>query len=182
MEAGGLPAGGGGGLLLGEGGMLPDGVPITAGGGAGDAGTGAGGGVLGGGGGRGGGRAEAKALERALTASCRVELPGIYFAFNSARLEPASDGAIAAIAEVLARHPEWKATLEGHTDSIGSASANQALSERRVESVRARLVEAHQLDPARLRVAGHGANRPKEPNATIEGRARNRRVELVRDC
>ena len=124
----------------------------------------------------------AAALERELSASCRVELPGIYFAFNSAHLAPASDAAIAAIAGILARHPDWTATLEGHTDSIGSATANKTLSGRRVAAVRARLVEQHQVNPARLKVAGFGAARPREPNATIEGRARNRRVELVRDC
>ena len=128
------------------------------------------------------GAAGAAALERELAASCRVELPGIYFAFNSAHLAPASDRAIATIAGILARHPDWTATLEGHTDSIGSAAANKALSERRVDAVRARLVERHQVSSARFRVAGYGASRPREPNSTIEGRARNRRVELVRDC
>ena len=128
------------------------------------------------------GTAGAGALERELTASCRVELPGIYFAFNSAHLDPASDRAIATLAGILGRHPDWTATLEGHTDSIGSAAANKSLSERRVEAVRLRLVEQHRVSPGRLRVAGYGAARPREPNRTIEGRARNRRVELVRDC
>ena len=120
--------------------------------------------------------------ERELSTSCRAELAGIYFAFNSALLAPASDDAIASIASILARHPDWTATLEGHTDSIGSAVANKELSERRVAAVRARLIERYKLDPARLKVAGHGDTRPRETNATIEGRARNRRVELVRDC
>jgi outer membrane protein OmpA-like peptidoglycan-associated protein len=126
--------------------------------------------------------ASVAALERELASSCRVELPGIYFAFNSARLDPASDLSIAALADVFARHSEWTATLEGHTDSIGSAATNQALSERRVEAVRARLVDQHKVSPGRLRVVGFGAARPRESNATIEGRARNRRVELVRQC
>jgi outer membrane protein OmpA-like peptidoglycan-associated protein len=128
------------------------------------------------------GAAAAAALERQLAGSCRVELPGIYFAFNSAHLAPASDRAIAALAGVLTRHPDWTATLEGHTDSVGGTAANTALSERRVEAVRRRLVEQHQISPGRLRLAGYGAARPREPNSTIEGRARNRRVELVRDC
>jgi outer membrane protein OmpA-like peptidoglycan-associated protein len=128
------------------------------------------------------GKPDVAALERELASACRAELPGIYFAFNSAHLAPASDRAIATIAAILARHPAWTATLEGHTDSIGSAAANKALSERRVAAVRARLVEQHKVDPVRLKVAGLGATRPREPNATIEGRARNRRVELVRDC
>jgi outer membrane protein OmpA-like peptidoglycan-associated protein len=128
------------------------------------------------------GRPDVASLERELASACRAELPGIYFAFNSAQIAPASDRAIAALAGMLARHPDWTATLEGHTDSIGSAAANQSLSERRVAAVRARLVERHQVSAARLKVAGIGAARPREPNATIEGRARNRRVEFVRDC
>ena len=124
----------------------------------------------------------AGALEQQLTTSCRVELPGIYFGFNSAHIDPASDGAIAAIAGILARHPGWTATLEGHTDSIGSVTANKTLSERRVAAVRARLVGQYTVDGARLRVTGFGSARPRETNASIEGRARNRRVELVRDC
>jgi outer membrane protein OmpA-like peptidoglycan-associated protein len=122
------------------------------------------------------------ALEGTLASACRVELPGIYFAFNSAVLDPASDRTIASIAAILARHPDWTATLEGHSDSIGSAASNLALSQRRVDAVRRRLVEGHKVSPARLKTAGLGSARPREPNATIEGRARNRRVELVREC
>jgi outer membrane protein OmpA-like peptidoglycan-associated protein len=121
-------------------------------------------------------------LEGALGSSCRVELPGIYFAFNSAELDPASDPAIAALAEVLARHPDWTGTIEGHTDSVGTGVANLALSERRAAALRDRLVSTHKVDPARLVTQGYGSSRPREPNATIEGRARNRRVEMVRAC
>jgi outer membrane protein OmpA-like peptidoglycan-associated protein len=121
-------------------------------------------------------------LELGLTASCRVELPGIYFAFNSAVLDSTSNRTVAAVAGVLAKHPDWTVTLEGHTDSIGSAAANRLLSERRVAAVRARLVDRHKVDAGRLETAGLGSARPRESNTTIEGRARNRRVELVRDC
>jgi len=121
-------------------------------------------------------------LEGALASTCRVELPGIYFAFNSAVLEPASDPAIAALADVLARHPDWTGTIEGHTDSIGTAESNLALSDRRSAAVRDRLTGAHRIEPARLATKGYGSSRPREPNTTIEGRARNRRVELVRAC
>ncbi|HEU5040426.1 MAG TPA: OmpA family protein [Gemmatimonadales bacterium] len=122
------------------------------------------------------------ALEGALRSSCRVELPGIYFAFNSADLDPASDAAIAALAEVLGRHPDWTGTIEGHTDSVGTSAANLALSERRAAALRDRLVSAHKVAPARLDTKGFGSSRPRESNSTIEGRARNRRVELVRTC
>jgi outer membrane protein OmpA-like peptidoglycan-associated protein len=124
----------------------------------------------------------ARELEVGLTADCRVELPGIYFAFNSAILDSASNRTIAAVAGVLAKHPDWTVTLEGHTDSIGSAASNRTLSEHRVEAVRASLVNRHKVDPARLKTAGFGRDRPRESNRTVEGRARNRRVELVREC
>jgi outer membrane protein OmpA-like peptidoglycan-associated protein len=121
-------------------------------------------------------------LERELDAQCRVELPGVYFAFNSAQIAPASDRALAQVAAALARHPEWSLAVEGHTDSIGTAAANQTLSVRRAEAVRARLAERHKLNTGNWKATGYGASRPRESNATIEGRARNRRVELVRAC
>ena len=122
------------------------------------------------------------ALEQQLATVCRVELPGIYFAFNSALIDPGSDRALSHLAAVLARHPDWTLAIEGHTDSIGTAAANQALSERRAEAVRARLAAEHGVDSRAWKAVGYGASRPREPNATIEGRARNRRVELVRAC
>jgi outer membrane protein OmpA-like peptidoglycan-associated protein len=127
-------------------------------------------------------RLDLPALERSLSTDCRAELPGVYFGFNSAVLDAASDRTIAEVAALLAKHPDWSVTLEGHTDSIGSAAANRTLSERRVEAVRARLVSQHRVDESRLRTSGLGSARPREPNTTIEGRARNRRVELVRQC
>lgn len=121
-------------------------------------------------------------VEAALSSACRVELPGIYFAFDSAELNPASEGVIAGLAGILDRHTDWRTTVEGHTDSIGSASANRILSERRAQEVRTRLITAHGIGAERLVARGHGADHPREDNSTIEGRARNRRVELVREC
>jgi OmpA-OmpF porin, OOP family len=125
---------------------------------------------------------EGKVLEEELDASCRLELPGVYFAFGTATIDPISDRALAEVARVLARHRDWRFTVEGHTDSIGTAAANQALSKRRAEAVLARLGTRHEVDTRGWAATGYGASRPREPNATIEGRARNRRVELVRDC
>jgi outer membrane protein OmpA-like peptidoglycan-associated protein len=124
----------------------------------------------------------ARVMEEQLDEKCRLELPGVYFAFGTAAIDPISDRALAELAQALAPHPEWTFTVEGHTDSVGTAAANQALSRRRAEAVRARLAERHKLDTHAWGAVGYGATRPKEPNATIEGRARNRRVELVRDC
>lgn len=124
----------------------------------------------------------AREIERDLASTCRVELPGVYFAFNSAALDPASDRALASVADILTRHRDWSVVIEGHTDSIGGDAPNRALSERRAAAVRDRLVTRHRIDGSRLQSAGYGASKPREPNETIEGRARNRRVELARNC
>jgi len=121
-------------------------------------------------------------VERELATSCRAELPGIYFAFNSAALDPASEPALAEVSKLLAKHADWTFAIEGHTDNIGGDASNQTLSTHRAESVRDALTARYHIAPARLRSAGFGATRPREPNTTIEGRARNRRVELVRPC
>jgi outer membrane protein OmpA-like peptidoglycan-associated protein len=120
-----------------------------------------------------------ESLDRALTSACRVELPGVYFGSNSAQLDPASDRALAAAAGMLARHRDWTVIIEGHTDSIGGADANRVLSDRRAAAVRERLVAGYRIASNRLRSVGQGSLRPREPNATIEGRARNRRVEAL---
>lgn len=120
-------------------------------------------------------------VEHDLEQSCRAELPGIYFAFASPDLEPPSEPAVDAVATLLAHHPDWSLAIEGHTDSIGDPMANQRLSVQRAGAVRMALVE-RRIAPGRLQSAGFGATRPRESNATVEGRARNRRVELVRNC
>lgn len=124
----------------------------------------------------------AAAIEPTLEKECSADLPGTYFAFGSAELEAGTAPALAAIARVLERHNDWTIRIEGHTDSVGTSAANADLSRRRAEAVRNALITQHRVSPARLTAAGFGAARPREPNATLEGRARNRRVELVRPC
>lgn len=111
----------------------------------------------------------------------RTEVHGIYFDFGSAVLRPESDAALKQIADALGANREWSVRLEGHTDSIGTAERNQALSEARAASVKDALVTRFEIGADRLSTAGHGATRPKAPNDTLVGRARNRRVELVRE-
>jgi OOP family OmpA-OmpF porin len=125
---------------------------------------------------------ELRVMEGELNESCRLELPGVYFAFGTATIDPISDRALGTLAQALAPHRDWTFTVEGHTDSVGTAAANQTLSTRRAEAVRAWLAQHHGVDTHAWRAVGYGATRPRESNATIEGRARNRRVELVRDC
>jgi outer membrane protein OmpA-like peptidoglycan-associated protein len=121
-------------------------------------------------------------MESALAANCRVTVPGVYFEFDSDQLNPASAPRIREVGDLLRRHPEWPVTIEGHTDSVGGPRYNQDLSDRRAAALKRELVGTHGIPTARLSTRGYGASRPVEPNTTIEGRARNRRVELVRPC
>jgi outer membrane protein OmpA-like peptidoglycan-associated protein len=121
-------------------------------------------------------------LEAALRETCRVEVPGIYFDFNRASLNPLSRSTLNNIAGLLKREAAWQVTIEGHTDNVGSDAYNVDLSSRRAEAVRDALVNDSGINAARLKTAGFGESRPRETNDTIAGRARNRRVELVREC
>jgi outer membrane protein OmpA-like peptidoglycan-associated protein len=124
----------------------------------------------------------ARALEQQLARNCRVEIPGVYFAFGTAAIDAQSRRALDAVAQLLNAHADWSVVIEGHTDDIGSEAANLKLSEARAGAVRASLAGDHAVAASRLRAVGFGESRPRESNATLEGRARNRRVELVRPC
>jgi outer membrane protein OmpA-like peptidoglycan-associated protein len=119
-------------------------------------------------------------LERALRDQGRADVYDLYFEFNSDRIRDESQPTLLAIAAVLRRHPDWKIAIEGHTDSVASDAYNLDLSRRRAAAVKSALTSAHVIDPQRLTTAGFGESRPKDRNDTLEGRARNRRVELVR--
>lgn len=119
-------------------------------------------------------------IEQELSQDGRAELHGIYFDFGSATIRPESDPVLNEIADVLAKNPKWNLSVEGHTDNVGSDAANLELSRRRAEAVRDALVTRYDVSAARLATGGFGASQPKEPNTTLEGRARNRRVELAR--
>jgi outer membrane protein OmpA-like peptidoglycan-associated protein len=118
-------------------------------------------------------------LRKELAASGRARLYGILFDLDSARLRPESEPVLEEVVGLLAAEPDWRLTLEGHTDSTGSAAHNQSLSEQRAAAVKAHLV-GRGVDPARLATAGFGASRPVADNGSELGRAQNRRVELVR--
>ncbi|HLM81844.1 MAG TPA: OmpA family protein [Terriglobales bacterium] len=84
------------------------------------------------------------------------------------------------IAQVLQDHPDWKLTVKGHTDNIGGDTFNLDLSKRRAAAVKNALVKDYAIVPDRLLTDGFGRSRPVDSNDTLEGRARNRRVELCR--
>jgi outer membrane protein OmpA-like peptidoglycan-associated protein len=141
--------------------------------------------ISGGGGGAGaggpaGGAGDTGALERSLLDSGQADVYDIFFSFGSAELRAESTPTLERIAAVLRRYPDWRLTIAGHTDSIAADAHNLDLSRRRAAAVRDALVSRHGITAARLTTTGYGESRPKDTNDTLEGRARNRRVELVR--
>ncbi len=122
----------------------------------------------------------AKKIESDLQRAGRAEIYGIYFDFDSAEIRVESEPVLEEIAEALRKNPDWQLSIQGHTDNIGGDAHNQALSAHRAESVKRALVERYAIAPDRLTTAGFGAAQPKAPNDTMEGRALNRRVELVK--
>ncbi|MGC2856936.1 OmpA family protein [Novispirillum sp. DQ9] len=107
-----------------------------------------------------------------------VDVPqGVSFDFDSAELRPEGRDALRQVAGVLVNNPRTTIDVVGHTDSIGRPDYNQRLSERRAGAV-ADYLTAQRVQPARILVAGRGATQPIATNATEEGRARNRRVEI----
>ena len=101
----------------------------------------------------------------------------VLFDFNSSALRPESRSPLSDIAEVFARYPEQTISVEGHTDSVGSDSYNQRLSEQRADRVRDFLVDRG-VSSSRIRAIGYGETRPKASNSDAEGRQLNRRVEI----
>lgn len=116
----------------------------------------------------------------ALAKDKRVAVYGIYFDFAKATLKPESTPVLDEIASALQTNPDWNLIIEGHTDNVGGADYNLDLSNRRAQAVRDALVTRYHIDGARLSTVGYGFTRPKASNDTPEGRALNRRVELVR--
>lgn len=111
--------------------------------------------------------------------SLTVTMPqDILFAVDSAVVNPASQADLRALANSLNAYPNSRVVVVGHTDSTGSAAHNQALSERRASSVASVLIQ-NGVAPARITPVGRGENQPVATNQTPEGRALNRRVEII---
>ena len=119
-------------------------------------------------------------LERALQEQRRAVVYDLYFDFNSDALREESAPTLREIAEVLRRNPDWTLSIEGHTDDVASERFNLELSTRRAAAVKTALGSKFGIPDSRLTTAGFGESAPQDRNDTPEGRARNRRVELVR--
>jgi len=109
----------------------------------------------------------------------RLILKGVNFASDSWELTPASHAVLDEVAASLLAWPEVRVRIDGHTDSTNTDAHNQVLSENRAKAVKDYLVSKG-VDPSRLETKGWGESMPIADNATVEGRAINRRVELVR--
>lgn len=120
----------------------------------------------------------AEQLRRELEADGRVAIQ-VNFAVDKADILPSSQGQIDAVLALLRGQPGLKLAVEGHTDSTGSADRNRTLSTARARSVVAALTGAG-IAADRLQSRGFGPDQPVADNGTEDGRARNRRVELVR--
>ena len=119
-------------------------------------------------------------LERALAETGHADLYSIYFSFNSDDIREESEPTLREIQQILRRHPDWKLGISGHTDGIGGDASNLDLSKRRAAAVKTALVSRFGVSAGRLTTNGYGKSQPVDTNETPEGRARNRRVELVK--
>ena len=123
--------------------------------------------------------ADAAAFSNDIKATGRAAVYGIYFDTGKAEVKPESDAALREVAKLLSGDPQLKLLVVGHTDNVGQLEANMKLSQARAESVVKALTTKHGIAAARLKAQGAGPIAPVTTNRTDEGRAKNRRVELV---
>ena len=118
------------------------------------------------------------AMQKSLQDTGRVNLYGIHFDFDKDEIKPDSQPTIDEMIKLMRSNPEMKLQVVGHTDSQGLEPHNNDLSSRRAGSVTRALVQAG-IEAGRLSSRGAGSSEPVATNDTEDGRAKNRRVELV---
>ena len=117
--------------------------------------------------------ADAAAFSNDLKSTGHVAVYGIHFDTAKSELKPESTPALQEVAKLLASDPSLKLWVVGHTDGVGAIDANMKLSQARA------VTTTYKIAPARLKGYGVGPLAPVAPNAAEDGRAKNRRVELV---
>ncbi len=123
---------------------------------------------------------ETDVMYDALAAKGRWATQGILFETGKAELQPESRPVLKQIAAALKDHPELKILIEGHTDNVGTPAANLTLSTARAAAVKEALVSGFGVAGDRITTKGLGDTKPAALNTTAEGRAQNRRVEVVK--
>ncbi|OGG46018.1 MAG: hypothetical protein A3F84_26025 [Candidatus Handelsmanbacteria bacterium RIFCSPLOWO2_12_FULL_64_10] len=108
-----------------------------------------------------------------------VRLHGLTFKSGSAQLTPQNFLMLAKVQSAIREFPDAAVEVGGHTDSAGNDDYNQVLSERRAQAVRDHLLKSLNLPEGQITAVGYGETKPVANNATEEGRARNRRIDIV---
>jgi outer membrane protein OmpA-like peptidoglycan-associated protein len=123
--------------------------------------------------------ADAKFMAEVISSTGHVAVYGIYFDFNKWDIKPESEPALSEIAKLISTSPGLKVFIVGHTDNVGGIDFNMKLSQARADAVLKALVTKYKVSAQRLKPYGVGQLAPVATNKTEEGRAKNRRVELV---
>lgn len=108
-----------------------------------------------------------------------IRLVGLQFGVGQSNIERKNLDLLATVGKAIQMFPKSALTIEGHTDSHGGDGANLALSQKRADAVKQYLVSNLHIDPSRVNAVGYGETRPVANNETEEGRARNRRIDVV---
>jgi len=124
--------------------------------------------------------ADAAAFRNDIRSTGHAAVYGIYFDTGKAVIKPESAPAMGEIGKLLKADPQLKVFVVGHTDNAGAVEGNVKLSDARAQAVMQALIRDQGIAPARLRASGCGQYAPVASNDSEEGRAKNRRVELVK--
>ena len=122
----------------------------------------------------------AEGLAKEIDKTGHVSIYGIYFDTDKTEIKAGSEATLKEIGKLLRQYPQLKVFIVGHTDNVGSLNYNLELSQRRAEAVVAALIKQQGVDPKQLTAKGVGPLAPVASNQAEEGRAKNRRVELVK--
>jgi OOP family OmpA-OmpF porin len=121
-----------------------------------------------------------KTMREQLDETGKIVTHGILFDVNSAKIKGESYKTLQEIGQLLQDDPQLRLSIEGHTDSDGTDEYNMTLSQDRANSVRDYLISTYKVDASRLEAKGWGESKPIDTNETAEGKANNRRVELIK--
>ena len=125
-------------------------------------------------------KVDANAMEKGLQTAGRIALYGLYFDTGRADIKPESKPQLDEMAKLLQAQPALKVYIVGHTDNQGTLDANRTLSTQRAQAVIAALARDYKIDAKRMVAGGVASLAPLASNDAEDGRAQNRRVELVK--